>query len=500
MINKIKRLINYRFLLIPALAIILGVLITIREQIHQVEFVSLTLHSSIEGAGAIVLIMAGAILFIGANQSQEDYSGPSIGFISMGILFLFHSAMMPGDSFVFTNSMAMLFGSIGFLTNFFFNDVKKSHTLKIWTLLTISTLSFLTGMCSIIFQDKIPNMVDQYGFTPLADGINIAIGIMFLISAINYMLKLSINNSNMIKILLSMTLLFGISSLAFKYSIIWHPTWWLWHLARTSAYLLLILLIFAKNDTDRKLIVLQNKEINETNIKLNNYSYTISHDLKEPIRSIRTFSEFIKEDYEDLFDDTAKDYFDRIINASTKMAAMIDDLLVLSRVGRTDVEFEEVSIDEMLKEVEESLYSTIREANAEIICKNMPVMFCQPLWIKMVFSNLISNSIKYKDETKDATVIVIFCVDNGKEYAFSVTDNGKGIPTEQHEKIFGLFRKAHSDRNIEGSGAGLAIVSAIIAQHGGKIWVDKSQPGVGTTIKFTIKRKEKNYGKFDING
>jgi light-regulated signal transduction histidine kinase (bacteriophytochrome) len=229
-------------------------------------------------------------------------------------------------------------------------------------------------------------------------------------------------------------------------------------------------------------------EMKSINKKLEAYSYTISHDLKEPIRSIRTFAEFIKEDYADTFNDEAKDYFDRIIRASTRMAKMIEDLLILSRVGRVDVEFKRVSTAELVDDVKDILRQKIKENNCSVIAKELPEIVCQPVWLKTVFQNLISNSIKYCD--KEKTEIEITHCDFPKHHEFSFKDNGQGIEENQFDKIFGLFRKAHQDRNIEGSGAGLAIVASVIDEHHGKTWVDWSRPGEGTIIKVTIRKTD----------
>ena len=227
-------------------------------------------------------------------------------------------------------------------------------------------------------------------------------------------------------------------------------------------------------------------ELEKINKKLESYSYTISHDLKEPIRSIRTFSEFILEDYEKGFNEEAKDYFSRIIKASSKMALMIDDLLILSKVGRTDIKFKNISIKKIVKEVESMLQQKINETNTKLIINNLPQIICQSTWIQAVFQNLKSNSIKYNN--KKEIIIEISYKEFDKYHEFSVKDNGRGIKKDQHDKIFGLFRKAHQDKNIEGSGAGLAIVSSVIEQHNGKIWVDWSEIDKGTDFKFTISK------------
>ena len=116
----------------------------------------------------------------------------------------------------------------------------------------------------------------------------------------------------------------------------------------------------------------------------------------------------------------------------------------------------------------------------------MPTISCQPVWTKAVFQNLIANSINYGN--KDKTIIEIGYKNHKKYHEFAITDNGRGIPKDEFTKIFGLFRKANQDKNSMGSGAGLAIVATILEQHNGKVWVEESTVGIGTTIKFTIKK------------
>ncbi len=250
-------------------------------------------------------------------------------------------------------------------------------------------------------------------------------------------------------------------------------------------------LIIAKEETEEKNQKLKanNIEIEKINKKLEDYSYTVSHDLKEPIRSIRTFSQFILEDYADKFDEEATDYLNRIIRASSRMAYMIEDLLELSRVGRVDIEFTKTNISKLIQEVEDSLIQKIRKTNTKISYANLPEIICQPVWIKAVFQNLITNSINYNN--KNQKEILITYKEFNNKHEFAIKDNGNGIPENQFIKIFGLFRKSHKNINTKSSGAGLAIVSAVIEEHKGKIWVDWSEINIGTIIKFTIMKISK---------
>ncbi len=243
-------------------------------------------------------------------------------------------------------------------------------------------------------------------------------------------------------------------------------------------------------DISNRKIEKQLKNIKDINKKLNDYSFTISHDLKEPVRSVHTFSQFILEDYSDLFDDDGKDYLTRIIRASKRMGNMIDDLLTLSKVGRIDIFFTRENLGDLLSDLVDGLSSLLDATKSTITFENMPTVVCQKSWITSVFQNLITNAIKYSD--KENTIILINCDDKQSYYEFTVSDNGIGIEENQFRKIFGLFRRATKDKLSEGSGAGLAIVETVIEEHKGKIWVDESTLGEGTIIKFTINKELKN--------
>lgn len=225
-------------------------------------------------------------------------------------------------------------------------------------------------------------------------------------------------------------------------------------------------------------------EIESINKKLERYTYSIGHDLKEPIRSIRMFSQIISEQCCFINGKKKHDYFERIVTASDKISHMIDDLLILSRVGKHDIAFQQTSVEKIIKEVEFCLAAKIKQTGAVITYTHLPEIQCQPLWLSMVFQNLLSNSIKYAD--KDTIRIDIGYEELTDFHEFSVTDNGRGIKKEQWNGVFELFKKAHHDKTIEGSGAGLAIVASIIEEHKGTIRIDWSEVGVGTTVKFTI--------------
>ncbi|MFZ7138280.1 MAG: PAS domain S-box protein [archaeon] len=226
--------------------------------------------------------------------------------------------------------------------------------------------------------------------------------------------------------------------------------------------------------------------LKQSNSDLESYTYVVSHDLKAPLRTIRSFGSFILEDYSDKLDDTGKDYLNRMINASSHLNTMIEDLLVLSRVGREFTEREKVDLNKLVNEIVTDFEATIKEQNAKIVVDKLPVLSAQKVWMRQLFMNVISNALKF-NESKTPKIEVLY-EETENDHLFKIQDNGIGIEEKYLERIFNLFERASTDKNYEGTGAGLAICKRIVMHLGGKIWVE-STLGKGSTFFFTIPKK-----------
>lgn len=464
-------------------------IIKLENSSYNILWVNEYTHIFLETVGSFAIILVSLLLYTNRHELSFNTSSITIGLLLMGILDIFHGMIPLGQSFVFLHNIAGLIGGMGFFFFIFINIYKKEFVLSKFTIYLVILFGVVFGILSILYGSFLPLMIFNGVFTGFSIVINVITGFLFLTGCVYLLYLYYLKTEVLILILIITTFLLGISSLTFKYSEIWSTTWWLWHFLRFMGNVVLIYFVFDIAENRRKLVHIQNNEIKEINTKLNNYTYTISHDLKEPIRSIRTFSEFILEDYIDRLDETGVDYFNRIIIASNKMAAMIDDLLLISKIGRNDVEFEKISLKDILEDVLKSLEVVINETHAIIDYDNLPVIRCQITWMKLVFINLINNSLKYRDEDKASPRIKISCSGKRDYYEISIQDNGIGINRDQHDKIFGLFRRAYSKKDKEGSGAGLAIVKDIVKQHNGTVYVKESQLGVGTTMCFTIPKE-----------
>jgi len=237
----------------------------------------------------------------------------------------------------------------------------------------------------------------------------------------------------------------------------------------------------------KKILEEQKGDLEKVNKELDDFTYIVSHDLKEPLRSIDAFSKFVYSDYKDKLDEEGKDYLERIRANTSRMQNLIEDLLEISRLKRGKTTVKEVEVEGLINEAKLRLEYTIKQKNAEIIIRNkLPKIFCDPLRLTEVFLNLISNAIKFTN--KEKPLIEIGCNKKDVFDEFYVKDNGPGIEKEYWNKIFEIFQRLGKREEHEGTGIGLTIVKEIVEMHGGKIWVE-SKIGEGTTFYFTILRK-----------
>jgi len=231
-------------------------------------------------------------------------------------------------------------------------------------------------------------------------------------------------------------------------------------------------------------LAFQAAELSRSNAELEDFTYVVSHDLKEPLRGIEAFSTFLAEEYADKLDEQGQKYVRVLQDGAMRMNALIEDLLQLSRMGRTRKEYTTVTVESVLEEVRRDIEFALKQKKVDLrIQAGLPTITCQPAHLKQVFKNLISNAIKFND--KPQPVVEIACHEDDSVYTFSVRDNGIGIDEKYHERIFQIFQRLGRREDYEGTGVGLTICKKIVEAHGGKIWVE-SKVGQGSTFLFTI--------------
>src|ERR1035437_1516266 len=226
------------------------------------------------------------------------------------------------------------------------------------------------------------------------------------------------------------------------------------------------------------------REIKSANDELKNFAYVVSHDLKAPLRAISSLADWISTDYADKFDDEGREHMRLLVNRVHRMDGLIDGILLYSRVGRVKETLVAVDLNRL---VPEGIDSLAPPAGITVTIENpLPTVMTEPTRIQQVFQNLLSNAIKYMGKPEGK--IRINCSDEGRQWKFSVTDNGPGIKQQYFGKIFQLFQTLAPRDRVESSGVGLALVKKIVEMYGGRVWVE-STVGEGSTFFFTLPHK-----------
>ncbi len=225
----------------------------------------------------------------------------------------------------------------------------------------------------------------------------------------------------------------------------------------------------------------------QSNKELEQFAYVASHDLQEPLRTVTSFIELLKEEYQGQLDEEADEYIHFIVDGAQRMQMLIKDLLNYSRVGRHSLDSRRIDVNKVLKQVLNNLHARITKADAAISIGPLPTVEADAMQLGQVFQNLISNAIKFRSAQRPQ--ITVSAEKRGAYWQFLVTDNGLGIKEEHWDRIFHVFKRLHSRRKFKGTGIGLAVCKKIIERHGGQIWVESEQ-GVGSTFYFTIPTTE----------
>ncbi len=224
------------------------------------------------------------------------------------------------------------------------------------------------------------------------------------------------------------------------------------------------------------------KRLEESNKKLEEFSHVVSHDLKQPLRTIQAFTQFLLEEYTEVLDEQGIEYLQSLQRSSVRMKNLIDDLLKLSSIGTKREPLEPVDVREVLADVREDL-GALLEGVELVTPEELPTVMANRTRLMELFANLISNAVKYND--KNHKRVEVGWEERASEHVFYVRDNGMGIEEQYQERIFELFERLGPSDDPESTGAGLAICKRIVEEWGGRIWVE-SELGQGSTFYFSV--------------
>jgi PAS domain S-box-containing protein len=262
----------------------------------------------------------------------------------------------------------------------------------------------------------------------------------------------------------------------------------------------------AQDVTERKRLAdavhAKNEELQQANVQLRRinqeleeFTYVVSHDLKEPLRTLQAFSNFLAEDYSGQLGPEGQEYIHYLIQASRRLGLLIDDLLTLSRAGRVIHAPRAFDLEAAIRTVQSDLADLIQRKEAMVRVEGpLPAVAGDPERVIQLLANLMGNGLKYNNSEQPEIVIGRFDEpsNNGKVTLF-VRDNGIGIDPRYHEQIFRIFRRLHHREEYDGTGAGLAICKKVVEAHGGRIWLE-SALGQGTTFYFTLPEPSEIHG------
>jgi PAS domain S-box-containing protein len=240
-------------------------------------------------------------------------------------------------------------------------------------------------------------------------------------------------------------------------------------------------------------------QLETANKELEAFSYSVSHDLRAPLRHIGGFSKLLVEEFGSSFDPNAKHYVERIQSGTQKMGVLVDELLNLARVGRHALSLQPTRLNSIVAEVIAILQPDSQGRQIEWAIADLPVVECDPVLVKQVFQNLLSNALKFTRPRADAVgsarwgtpvptlhaVIEVSHKEEDGQPVFMVGDNGVGFSMKYVDKLFGVFQRLHSAEEFEGTGIGLVTVQRIVQKHGGRVWAEAA-PGKGATFYFTL--------------
>jgi PAS domain S-box-containing protein len=234
-------------------------------------------------------------------------------------------------------------------------------------------------------------------------------------------------------------------------------------------------------------------DLTRSNQELEQFAYITSHDLSEPLRTVASYVQLLERRYSHQFDGDARDFMAYIVGGVQRMKALMDDLLLYSRIGRRELAKESVSLDRALDDALASLAPALRDSNATVHREPLPMILGDRAEMTQVFRNLVGNALRYRTEGV-APLVNVSAKDEGEEWIVEVRDNGIGIEPQYFHRIFMIFQKLHPRDHSEGTGIGLAICKKVVERHGGRITVS-SELGRGATFAVHLPKLRSGGGE-----
>ncbi|MDB5257574.1 MAG: sensor signal transduction histidine kinase [Chitinophagaceae bacterium] len=235
-------------------------------------------------------------------------------------------------------------------------------------------------------------------------------------------------------------------------------------------------------------VAARTQQLEEANKEMDAFSYSISHDLRAPLRSIQLYTDMLETDYADQLDEGGKKLLSKLLSKTQNMEKLIKELLEFFRMGKKELIYQKVSMSKMVKDLLATIKEEEKTREIEFIVHPLPDAAADSMLIKQVWINLISNAVKYT-KYKEKTIIEISAEERAKTIVYCVKDNGVGFDMHYADKLFKIFQRLHSQEKFEGTGIGLSFVQRIIKKHRGKVWAEAKEEQ-GASFFFELSKEE----------
>lgn len=242
-----------------------------------------------------------------------------------------------------------------------------------------------------------------------------------------------------------------------------------------------------QSEQERKL---RTEELKRSNEELESFTYSVSHDLRAPLRAISGYSNILLEDSQEQLNEKEKEYLKIVRDEATRMGKLIDSLLSFSRMSRREKEYSSINMESLVNFAWKKINEAHQGLNPELVYDNLHKAYGDKELLRQVWLNLIGNAVKYRKEGRKPRIVIGSDQNEQKSHTvYYVKDNGVGFNMKYADKLFGVFQRLHSDDEFEGTGIGLALVRRIINRHGGDVWAE-SEIDKGTTFYFSLPNKK----------
>ncbi|MBI2357326.1 MAG: hypothetical protein HYV04_00140 [Deltaproteobacteria bacterium] len=243
-------------------------------------------------------------------------------------------------------------------------------------------------------------------------------------------------------------------------------------------------------DVEKAKVATANQQLEAANKELEAFTYSVSHDLRAPVRHMHGYADLLKKSALSALDDKGRHYLDTILDSAKQMADLIDELLAFSRLGQAQMKKIQVNLDGLVQEAVKTLRSDMEGRNIVWKIDPLPEVYADPFMLRLVLVNYVSNALKFTRTRPQAKIEVGTRDNQGSEAVVFVRDNGVGFNMRYADKLFGVFQRLHRAEEFEGTGIGLANVRRIIHRHGGRAWAEGKVDG-GATFYFSLPKSRK---------